>query len=101
MYTLISILIILFSVLFGIYYLFVESDPALGVHFLLITLYFFLSYYERKQIPFSKPIYYLLFFLLIADGFYFLFFSPTKYLLSGIIGFFFAFSTWMQLKRIN
>lgn len=93
-------MIIIFAAAFGVYFLFIDPTPALGVHFFLITLYFFLSFHERRNAPFSKPIYYLLFILLIADGVYFLFFFSAKYLLNGMISLFFAFSTWLQLKRI-
>lgn len=96
----IPILIIVFAALFGLYFLFVDQTPALGVHFLLLTLYFFLSLYELKGQPFSKRIYYLLIFLLVADGLYFLIFLSSTYLLSGIISLFFAFSAWGALKRI-
>lgn len=97
----ISILIILFALGLGLYFLFIEPTPALGVHFLLLGLYFFVSLNEMKGQPFHKSIYYLLSVMLLLDGIYFLFFFSTKYLLSGIISLFFAYSTWNAIKRVS
>jgi hypothetical protein len=101
LHSVIPILIIAFALFFGIYFLFVDVTPALAVHFLLLALYFFLSFYEGKGKPFRKPMYYLLVFLLTADGLYFLFFYGSKYLLSGVIALFFAYSAWSASKRVS
>lgn len=100
MHLLIPIFIMVFAGLFGLYFLFIDPTPALGVHFLLLTLYFLVTFYETRGQPFGKFVYYLLVSLLVADGIYFLFFFSSKYLLSGIISLFFAFSAWISIKRI-
>lgn len=99
MLILIPILVIVLSAGFGLYFLFMDPTPELAIHFFLLTLYFFLTIHEARGEPFSKPVYYLLIFLLVADGIFLLFFF-SKHLISGIISLFFAYSAWKSTKRI-
>jgi hypothetical protein len=94
------ILIVVLFLGFGIYYLFIENSPVLAVHFLLISLYFFVTLYELRGRPFSRKIYLLLIALLVADGLMNMFIFPTS-LLSGLFSFFFAFITWQTYQRLK
>lgn len=97
---LVPILIIVLSAGFGIYFLITDPTPELAVHFFLLTLYFFLTIHEARGEPFSKSVYYLLIFLLVANGIALLFFF-SKHLISGIISLFFAYSAWNATKRLH
>jgi predicted membrane protein len=94
------ILIVIMFLLFGVYQLFVEKLPVIAVHFLLVALYFFITYHEIKGNPFARPVYLIAIFLLVTDGIINLFIFPTS-LLSGIISFFFAFLAWQSMQRLQ
>jgi hypothetical protein len=95
-------LIIGFCISFGIYYLFFAEDPVpvYAVHYFILGLYFYITFYELMGKPFSTWLYYLVMVLLIIDGLFNLIIMPSS-LLSGLISLFFAFSTWQSLKRLK
>jgi hypothetical protein len=94
------ILTILLSLGFGVYHLFIRPIPEIAVHFLLIALYFFVTLFELKGKPFSRSVYLLLIWLLLADGIVNLFIFPTT-LLSGMVSLFFALLAWRTLHRMK
>jgi hypothetical protein len=93
------ILTILLSLGFGVYHLFIRPVPEIAVHFLLIALYFFVTLFELKGKPFSRSVYLLLIWLLLADGIVNLFIFPT--LLSGMVSLFFALLAWRTVHRMK
>jgi hypothetical protein len=74
--------------------------PVMAVHFLLISLYFFVTYSELRGRPFSKNVYLLVILLLVGDGIINMFINPTS-LLSGVISFFFAFLAFKSYQRLK
>jgi hypothetical protein len=94
------LVIVALFLIFGIYNLFVERMPVIAVHFLLVSLYFFVTYNELRGKPFSRPVYLLMILLLVADGIVNLFILPTS-LLSGVISFFFAYLAWQSVQRLQ
>ncbi|WP_124728209.1 hypothetical protein [Staphylospora marina] len=95
------LVIVALFLLFGIWNLFVEHAPVIAVHFFLVALYFFLTYFELKGQPFSRLVYLLAIALLVMDGILNLFFIFPTNLLSGVISFFFAFLAWQSVRRLQ
>ncbi|MGA9174113.1 MAG: hypothetical protein WBZ33_09090 [Thermoactinomyces sp.] len=93
------VIVILF-ILLGIYQMFMGDMPVLGVHYLLIAFYFFITYQEWRGQPFSRLIYWIAMCLLTADGIANLFFYSYS-LISGIISLVFAFLVWKSSQRLT
>ncbi|MBD1370765.1 hypothetical protein IC620_00120 [Hazenella sp. IB182357] len=84
----------------GIYYLF-EAENERAVYYLLIGLYFFVSYLEMLGRPFSRGIYLIVFILLSTNGIVSLFFLQPAEVFSGLISLFLAIMLLQSYRRIR
>lgn len=94
------VVIMLFFLGYGTYYLFFEPNSLLAIYYLLIGLYFFVQFFELRGTPFSRWVYLLLLVLLVANGI--LNFIIPGRIFSGILCLLFAlftFRSYMQLKK--
>lgn len=90
--------------MYGVSNLFFVDEPnakQTGLHFLILALYFYISFYEFRRDPFPRPLYYLVASLLLADGITHLFLLEQINFLSGIVSLFFAISAWMSAQRVS
>lgn len=83
----------------GSYGLYCCPSSISAIHSLVISLYFYVIYFEIRGRPFSGVIYLLLIALFLIDGLINLYYFRTN-LLTGIISLFFAYFSWRSYQRI-